>query len=544
VENRSVPIFDFLILGAGTAGCVLAARLSEDPAVRVCLLEAGPRDTSPLIHVPAAVGALLNHKTLGWGYATVPQKQLGGRVINLPRGKVVGGSGATNGMVYFRGHPRDYDDWAALGNNGWSYRELLPYFIRSEDNENWRDSPYHGTGGPLHVRDLDGSNPLIRNFLEATDSLGYPRCVDYNAGDPEGFNTRQATIRNGRRESTATAYLHPTRRRANLAVQTNALVTRIVVENGRAVGADVEIGGEIRRFDARREVIVCGGSFASPQLLMLSGIGDGAALQALGIPLVQHLPAVGRNLHDHPAAIVLMRTGSPESYGVSWRSLPRCFWNVIEYALFRRGPLAGNVFEGVGYLRTAPGLDRPDIQFVFMPMRPNPSGFPIPFGHGYGVNSVLLRPKSRGTVTLQSPDPHAKPLIDPNLFAEPEDFEPLLRALGIARRILGAPAFERFGAVEVLPGADVEDEDALRDYIRRITVTVHHPVSTCRMGPDPESVVDPELRVRGVAGLRIADASVFPTIVTGNTNATVVAVAEKAADLILGRPAPPPAEVP
>lgn len=533
--------YDYLIIGSGTAGCVLANRLSEDRDVRVCMIEAGPPDTSPLIHVPAAVAGLLFHKTLGWGFSTVPQPGLNGRDIPIPRGRVLGGCSSTNGMVYFRGQPQDFDDWAAAGNKGWSFHEVLPYFIRSEDNGTFRNSPWHGTDGPMSVIDIEQYNPLNTTFLEATASLGYPRCEDFNGTmDPNGFNLRQGNIRKGRRESGVTAYIDPIKGRGNLSIMTNTLVTRIRLEDKRAVGVEVNDGGTLRRLGSRREVILAGGAFGSPQVLLLSGIGDGAELNALGIAVQHDLPAVGRNFHDHAAVGIINKTKVPESYGLSLKALPRDIWNLIEYALFRRGPIASNLFESMGFLRTSEELDRPDIQFVFQPaIRPGPK-FPIPLGHGFAMNPVLLYPKSRGRVSLAGPDPHAKPLIDPNLLGEDEDIEPLYRAVLLSRKIFQAPPFERYQALETFPGKDVQDEQGIKDYIRNYAVTVHHPVSTCRMGTNADTVVDPELRVRGLEGLRVADASVFPSIIGGNTNAAVVMVAEKAADLILGKPAPAP----
>jgi len=533
--------YDYLIIGSGTAGCVLANRLSEDRDVRVCMIEAGPPDTSPLIHVPAAVAGLLFHKTLGWGFSTMPQPGLNGREIPIPRGRVLGGCSSTNGMVYFRGQPQDFDDWAAAGNKGWSFREVLPYFIRSEDNGTFRNSPWHGIDGPMSVIDIEQYNPLNTTFLEATASLGYPRCEDFNGTmDPNGFNLRQGNIRKGRRESGVTAYIDPIKGRGNLSVMTNTLVTRILLENKRAVGVEVNDAGTLRKLGARREVILAGGAFGSPQVLLLSGIGDGTELNALGIVVQHDLPAVGRNFHDHAAVGIINKTKVPESYGLSLKALPRDIWNLIEYALFRRGPIASNLFESMGFLRTTEELDRPDIQFVFQPaIRPGPK-FPIPLGHGFAMNPVLLYPRSRGRVSLAGPDPHAKPLIDPNLLGEEEDIEPLYRAVLLSRKIFQTPPFERYQALETFPGKDVQDEQGIKDYIRNYAVTVHHPVSTCRMGTDADTVVDPELRVRGLEGLRVADASVFPSIIGGNTNAAVVMVAEKAADLILGKPAPAP----
>lgn len=531
--------YDYVIVGAGTAGCVLANRLSEDPEVQVCLIEAGPPDTHPFIHVPALVGAAIATKAINWGFLTAPQAQLHNRCIPVPRGRVLGGTGSINGMAYFRGQPRDFDDWAAAGNAGWSWREVLPYFLRSENNPDHRDSPYHGTGGPINVAHIRRPNPLNAVFLAAFDGIGgYPRCADFNGASPEGYGLRQGTIRDGRRDSTATAYLAPARARANLTVLTRALVTRIAIHEGRAQGADVELDGSTLSIRARRETLLCAGAIGSPQLLMLSGIGDAAALQALGIGVKAHLPGVGAHYQDHLGVGVLMETRDRRSYGLSLATLPRAALNLLQYATNRSGPLASNLFESTAFIRSAPDADRPDLQIVFQPARRNRGSFPLPLGHGFAINSVNLYPRSRGRVTLASPDPRAAPVIDPNLLGDPQDLVPLLRGLALARRLLAAPSFEPLRAREVAPGPGVRSDEELADYVRRTASTVHHPVGTCRMGPDGASVVDAQLRVHGVPGLRVVDASVFPGIVGGNTNAAVVMVAEKAADLLRGRPAP------
>ena len=529
--------FDFVIVGAGTAGCVLAARLSGDPRNTVCLLEAGGEDRHPFIHVPATVAAAIARPSLNWRFMTVPQPALDNRRIPLPRGRVIGGSGSINGMVYFRGQPRDFDDWAAMGNPGWSYRDVLPYFIRSENNDSYADSPWHGRSGPIRVSHIARPNPMIAAFLEAMRWLGFKRCEDFNGPDPEGYGLRQGTIRNGRRDSTAVAYLRPARARANLEVRTDSLVTRILLENGRAAGVEVERAGQLQRLQARREVVVCAGAVQSPQILLLSGIGDGEALRLLGIETRQHLPGVGANYHDHVAAGILMEMSNSESYGISLRAAPRGAWNLLEYALFRRGPFASNVFEANAFVRSAPDRDRPDLQIVFQPARRNPGTFPFPLGHGFALSVVHLYPRSRGRVSLASPDPHVPPAVDPDLLADPEDLPPTLRGLELSRRIIAAPAFARYRAVEVQPGLAEQGDAALAGYVRRTAYTVHHPVGSCRMGTDAHAVVDPALRVHGVEGLRVVDASVFPRVVGGNTNAAVVMAAEKAADMILGVPA-------
>ncbi len=535
--------FDYVIVGAGTAGCVLAGRLAEDPNTRVCVLEAGGSDRTPLISTPALVAAAIATPRLNWRFETVPQSQLKGRRIAQPRGKVVGGSGSINGMVYSRGNPRDYDDWAMAGARGWDYASVLPYFTRSENNEERPASVYHGRGGPMNVRTPARPNRLNGAFIAATRSLGFPLAPDLTGPDPEGVGFRQGVIRGGKRETTARAFLRPALRRGNLTLYTEALAQKIVVESGRAVGVSYERAGQRGEVRATREVILSAGALQSPQLLLLSGIGPAAELQAAGIAPVHELPGVGRNLHDHLACPVMMRSSDPTSYGISARALPRGLLNVLEYLLLRSGPFASNVFESVAFLRTKPGLDRPDVQFVFQPAaRPRPS-FPLPIGHGYAISPVSLYPKSRGRISLSGPDAHAAPLIDPALLAVEEDLQPLLRAIRLSRRILAAPNFSGYKASEVAPGERVQSDAEIADFIRSTAYTVHHQVGTCRMGTGADAVVDPQLRAHGLLGLRVADASVIPSIVGGNTNAVVVMIAERAADLIRQRPLLAPAQL-
>ncbi|MDG1852257.1 MAG: GMC family oxidoreductase N-terminal domain-containing protein [Gammaproteobacteria bacterium] len=533
--------FDYIIVGSGTAGTVLANRLSSDPSIQVCLIEAGPGDKTPLVHIPSFVGTLMFHKNYGWNYKTTPQSALGGREILLPRGKILGGCSSTNGMAYFRGHPKDFDEWESMGNPGWSYRNVLPYFIRSENNVDYRQSPYHGTDGEMHISHVRKYNPMITPFLEATSSLGYPRCEDFNGCmDPVGFDVRQNAIHEGRRVSGVTAFLKPVIKRPNLTVVTECLVNRVLLENNRATGIDIELAGLRQNFIARREVVLCGGTYGSPALLLHSGIGDSNELAKAGIKTEINLPGVGKNLHDHPSAVVQRVCSNSESYGISWKALPRNALSVFQYLLTRKGQLAGNLFEVTGFLHTTEGLDRPDVQFVFMPAnRPKP-GFPFPVGHGYGINSVLLRPKSRGSVTLASSDPHQAPLIDTNFLGDDADLEPLLRGMRIARKILDTPQMNKYQGKETLPGVNVDSDEELKAFIKANMTSVHHPGGTCRMGDNEECVVDSQLRVRGIEGLRVADASVFPRMVSGNSNAPTVMVAEKAVDMILGKTPPAP----
>jgi choline dehydrogenase-like flavoprotein len=543
VSASSLDVYDYVIAGAGTAGCVLAARLTEDPDVRVCLLEAGGWDSHPFIHVPALVGAAIGRPHLNWRFMTVPQPALGGRQVPVPRGRVVGGSGSINGMVYFRGMPQDYDDWAASGNTGWSWREVLPYFTRSENNENVRDR-WHGQGGPINVRHMDNPNPLNAVFSEAFASIGgFAPCADFGGPVPEGYGLRQGTIRRGRRDSSAVAFLHPARNRPNLTVLTSARVQRVLLEGRRAMGLEVRVDGQPRTLRATRETLLCAGAIQSPQLLMLSGIGDPAELARHGIAVRHALPGVGRDYHDHLAVPVLMETGNTESYGLSFRTLPRSALALAQYAFGRGGPLASNVFESTAFIRSTEGLDRPDLQIVFQPARRNRGTFPLPLGHGFALSTVSLYPRSRGSIRLTDANPESAPLIDPQLLGDPADLAPLMRGLKLSRRLFASAPFAKYRATEVSPGPSITTDEELAAYVRRMSSTVHHPVSSCRMGVDDLAVVDPELRVRGLDGLRVVDASVFPSIVGGNTNAPVVMVAEKAADLMRGRPAPPPMDI-
>lgn len=524
---------DYVIVGAGTAGCVLAARLTEDPSIRVCLIEAGGPARHPFIKVPALVGAAIMNQRLTWGLTTEPQSALDNRRIPLPRGKVIGGTGSINGMAYHRGHPRDYDDWAAAGNSGWSWNDVLPYFRRSENNADLRDPQVHGVDGPVHVTHIPHPNRLNSDFAEAFASLGgFPHCADFTGLDPQGYGLRQGTIHRGRRDSTATAYLAPAAHRPNLIVLKHAQVHRLNIASGRATGVAVHTPTGDQVIHADREVLLCAGTIHSPQLLMLSGIGPAQHLESLDIDVHLDLAGVGANYHDHPALAVALEMRDTTSYGLSWRTLPRAAWNLLEYVAARRGPLASNVFESTAFIRSIEGLDRPDIQIAFQPARRNPNPFPLPLGHGFAMSVVNLYPRSRGRVRLASSDAGDAPRVDAGLFSDAEDIGPMLRGMRLARRLCGAGAFSRYRAREVLPGPEVQSDAELTAYLRRAAATAHHPVGTCRMGMDAMAVVDPALRVCGIDALRVVDASVFPGIVGGNTNAPVVMVAEKAADLI------------
>jgi choline dehydrogenase-like flavoprotein len=530
--------YDFVIVGAGTAGCVLANRLSERPDLSVCLVEAGDRDRYPFIKVPAAVAFTVLNPKLGWGYETVPQPYCNNRRVMLPRGRVLGGSSSTNGMVYFRGHPGDYDDWAAAGARGWSYAELLPYFLRSEHNPAFADSRYHHVGGPMAVSSIPQVNPLVTCFLESARSLGLKDCPDFNSADPEGFGVRQGTIRNGWRESGVTAFLRPAQRRPNLKVIVNALAHRVLLEQHRAIGVQIERDGSPSTLMARREVILCGGSYGSPALLLRSGIGPVEHLKSAGIQPIHELAGVGQRLRDHPSAEIQMVTRDTTSYGVSWRKTFANALALLRYLAFRSGPIASNLFEAHGFFKSDSALPRPDLQIIMVPARRNEKPLALPRGHGYGVIAALVRPKSLGSIRIASSDPHDKPLIDLNLLADYDDVVRIRTGLRLARRILNGKVFEPYHATELKPGSNADTDQQLDQHIRQTCAIVHHSTSSCRMGDDAGAVVDWDLKLHGAEGLRVVDASICPTLPAGNTNAIVVMIAEKAADLILGRPAP------
>jgi choline dehydrogenase-like flavoprotein len=528
-------LFDFVVIGAGSAGCVVAGRLTEDPAVTVCVLEAGGSGDSPLVNIPAAAVAMLPTRLNNWAFETVPQAGLNGRKGYQPRGKALGGSSAINAMVYARGHRSDYDHWASLGNEGWSYEDVLPYFLRSEHNERFTNE-WHGRDGPLWVSDLRTDNPFHARYLEAARQTGLPVTDDFNGAEQEGVGIYQVTQKNGERWSAARAYLLPhMTTRKNLSVETHAHVQRIIFEGSRAVGVEVTLGDKTRTIRARREVIVAAGALQTPQLLMLSGVGDAQELDRLGIPVVHHSPGVGKNLQDHPDFIFGYRTRSLDTMGISFRGSVRLLREILRFRRSRRGALTSNYAEGGAFLKTRPDLAMPDIQLHFVVALADNHARTLPLGHGLSCHVCLLRPRSRGEVTLASKNAHDAPRIDPAFFRAPRDLDNMVEGFKLARRLMHAPALAEWITKDLFT-ANVNTDDEIRDALRRRVDTVYHPAGTCRMGQDTHAVVDAQLCVRGLQGLRIVDASVMPTLIGGNTNAPIIMIAEKAVDMIRGVP--------
>ena len=523
-------MFDYIVIGAGSAGCVLANRLSADPSVRVLLLEAGGRDWHPFIHMPAGIAKIVGKKGVNWDYSTEPEAQLAGRRLWWPRGKVLGGSSSINAMCYIRGHRADYDEWSALGADGWNWDAVLPYFKRAEGNTRGADA-LHGAEGPLSVSDLRYRNPLSAVFLDAAHGAGLPDNTDFNGAEQAGAGYYQVTQRNGARCSTAQAYLTPVRQRSNLTVVTGARVNRIVTERGRATAVVYTAAGKAYCHGAGREVLLCGGAINSPQILMLSGIGPADELRKQGITVVADAPEVGSNLQDHLDICTLQQCLKPITYDrVSDIAVA---WN---YYVHRNGPGTSNIAEAGGFVRSRLAPDaRPDIQLHFVPALLDDHGRHRLPGDGYTLHACFLRPKSRGRIALATANPADKVRIEANYLSDAEGFDlkMMLECAKVSREIFAQAAFAPYRGAEIFPGENVRDEAGLIDFIRRKAETVYHPIGTCRMGSDVRSVVDPMLRVRGVEGLRVIDASVMPTLIGGNTNAPTVMIAERAADLIL-----------
>jgi choline dehydrogenase len=527
--------FDFIVTGAGSAGCVVAARLSESGHYRVLLLEAGPEDNYFWIRVPMGFAMLFSNPDINWMFDSEPEAELGDRVMYQPRGKVLGGSSSINGMVYVRGDRRDFDGWRQAGCDGWSYDDVLPHFRKSEDFQHGANA-FHGSGGPLKVADHTYAHPLADAVIQAGRQAGLPENDDFNGRALEGVGFYHLNLHKGERWSASRAFLAPARHRPNLKIVTGARATRILVEGGRAQGIEYRVGSEVRRAHARGEVIVSGGVFGSPQLLQLSGIGDPLALRAHGIETVADLPGVGSNLQDHIFIQMMFRCTEAITGNDVANSWPRKLFAGAQYLFARRGLLSGTgIFVG-GFARSDKRLERPDVQFNLatwsVASRTKQGAFPHPFS-GFTMSPTHLRPDARGSVSLKTSDPLAAPEIKFNFLKTDYDRQALSYGMRLVRRLIQQPALARYVADEIQPGAAVQSDDELVAAIREKAVSALHGVGTCRMGRDPGAVVDPALRVRGIGKLRVVDASIMPTIVSGNTHAATVMIGEKGADMIL-----------
>ena len=531
--------FDYIVVGAGSAGCVLANRLTADPERSVLLLEAGGEDRNPLVRLPMLMGKLFLSGLYNWSYHTEPVPDLGGRSLYWPRGKVLGGSSTINGMVYVRGNRHDYDRWAQSGLPEWSYDNVLPAFRRSEGHVQ-RAGDYHGTEGELTVCRARGSNPLFDVFVEAGRQAGYPFNDDFNGAEQEGFGRYDFTIRNGKRWSTSFAFLRPVRRRLNLSVLTGALARKVIVEHGRATGVEISQGGRRRTIRAAREVVLCAGTVNSPQLLMLSGIGPADEMGRHGIEVVHELPGVGRNLQDHVDCVISYECAQPVTLYRDLR-VDRLIWSVAQGLFFGRGVVTTFPYEGGAFLKTRPELLAPDIQLHFMPAlektanlhisNPFRSG-PAEAHHGFTLRVGPVNPESRGFIALRSANPADAPKIQPNYLQNETDCRTTIAGIRIIREVIGQAAFAPYRGRELAPGETLRSDGELAEWLRANAMTTFHPVGTCRMGNDPMSVVNSRLAVRGIAGLRVADASVMPIISSGNTNAPAIMIGEKAAEFI------------
>ena len=523
--------YDTIIVGAGSAGCVLANRLSADPRHRVLLLEAGPRDTDPWIHIPLGYGKLFKKPAVNWSYFSEPEPHLNGRKIFTPRGKVLGGSSSINGLVYTRGQPEDFDDWETPG---WSFGELLPYFKKSENQlgQGLGADALHGKGGPLTVSDQNEPHELCDAFIDAAVQAGHPRNPDFNGEQQEGAGYQQLTARNGRRCSTATGFLKPVMHRENLTVVTDALVSKVLFQGNKAFAVQYLKGEEQIRAKANREIILCGGAFNSPQLLQLSGIGPVALLKEHGIPVVLAQPNVGEHMQDHFQARIVLKCTRPITVNDDMRSWWRMANMGLRYALHRKGPLAVSAGYAGGFWRTRPELKRPDVQTHFLTFSLDRMGEQLHPFSGFTASICQLRPTSRGSVHIRSADPRTPPAIRYNYLDTEFDRRTMIDGMRLLRRILEQPAMQTYIASEHLPGAQVQSDDEWLAYLREAGTTIYHPSCTAKMGTGADTVVDSHLRVKGLDGLRVVDASVMPAVVSGNTNAAVIAIAEKAADLI------------
>ena len=522
---------DYVVVGAGSAGCVLANRLTASGRDRVLLLEAGPRDTNPWIHVPLGYGRLFSDARVNWLYQTVPQSELNDRVIYQPRGKVLGGSSSINGLVYIRGQQADFDGWRQLGLSGWSFADVLPYFRKAEDQGRGADA-FHGTGGPLCVSDPSEPHPLCDAFIEACAEAGVPRNDDFNGAGQEGSGYFQTTSRRGRRWSTAVGYLRPAIKRPNLQVATDALATRILFDGRRAIGVEYRQGGRARRAMARQEVLLSGGAINSPQLLQLSGVGPAALLREHGIPVVADVAGVGQDLQDHFQVRLVLRCRQPITLNDDLRTLFGKARVALRYALHRKGPLTVSAGYGAAFFRTDPRLATPDIQVHFLTLSTDRMGTRLHDFPGFTASICQLRPESRGSLAITSPDPGVPPAIDPRYLATQTDRATNVAGFKRLREITRMPALAPFVDSEHAPGDGVATDDEILAYARATGTTIYHPTCSCRMGTDARAVVDERLRVRGLERLRVVDGSIMPSVVSGNTNAAIVMIGEKAADMI------------
>jgi choline dehydrogenase len=522
---------DFVVIGAGSAGCVMAARLSEDPNTKVVLLEAGGPDTNPWIHIPLGFGKNFANAAVNWCYETEADPGIGGRKIFWPRGKVLGGSSSINGMVYIRGQKEDFDHWRQLGNTGWSFDDCLPYFKRAE-HQTRVDDDYHGTGGPLCVSDVDRNDPICEAFIQAAVATGLPRNEDFNGAEQDGAGYHQTTTRNGRRCSTAVGYLRPAMKRPNLRVITNALSERIIFDGTRATGVEFRRNGVPAIVRASREIILCGGAINSPQLLMLSGVGPRDHLADLGIPVVHHLQGVGQSLQDHYSAPIKLRARMPITLNDVVNSNFGKVKAGVQYLMFRTGALTMGVSPAAAFIRTRPELASPDVKCSISPFSADRPQDGLHKWSGFTLIAYQLRPDSRGEIKLKTARAGDAPAMIPNYLSAEVDQRAIVAGLRWCRSVLAEPEMQRFIEAEYLPGPDIRTDDELLDHARRAGGTVFHPTSTCKMGNDPMAVVDQDLRVHGLSGLRVVDASIMPTVASGNTNAPTIMIAEKAADLI------------